>query len=603
MSSQTLYRKYRPKNFSEVIGQHHIVETLTNAIKNNRIGQAYLFTGPRGTGKTSIARIFAKTVNCANLVCEERADTKLSIRRSPAETDSKLSTCNSCDTCPACKTIDEGRSLDIIEIDAASNTGVDNIRELRETVNLPPTSLKYKVYIIDEVHMLSTGAFNALLKTLEEPPNHVIFILATTEIHKVPETILSRCQRFDFTRLPIQNIIEKLTLIAKNEKIKIDTDSLEIIAIAAEGGMRDAESLLGQVIALEDKNITIKEVEEILGTADRKTAYEIAELIINNDSTGAIQKINALLNDGYDLSVFNKSLINYLRQLMLLKISPELKSSFAYEVTSEQINAMLAQAKKADLQKIVTAINLFLDAQNKISSFLLPQLPLEIAIIKATQTFPVMKHETYNMQQASNNQDTRNLPTGQAGNNQTNSKPQITSAAADKQNTNSNDQNSKECHSGPDPESNKKAPQTHPLEILNPMPTGRQEVQNDSTSIKQILTTDVQSNWSKLLSAIKPLNHSLQALLFGCQIVSVENNTLTLATPYDFYKEKLNNPANRLIVEDVFAKILGSKIILKTVTNQEAGIKTEPKKEEPAGEQSSLLNDAMKIMGGKVVEE
>ena len=564
MDSQTLYRKYRPKNFGEVIGQKHIVQTLVNAIKNNRIGQAYLFTGPRGTGKTSIARILAKTVNCADL-------------------DNNSITC---EKCSACETISDGRSLDIIEIDAASNTGVDNIRELRETINLPPTSLKYKVYIIDEVHMLSTGAFNALLKTLEEPPSHVIFILATTEIHKVPETIISRCQRFDFTRLPIQNIIEKLSLIAKSEKIKIDADSLEMIAIAAEGGMRDAESLFGQVIALEDKNITIKEVEEILGTTDRKFSHEIAEMIINNDSANAILRINELLNDGYDLAVFNKSLISYLRQLMLLKISPDLKSSFAYEITGEQIEKMLAQAQKTELKKILIAINLFMDAQNKISSFMLPQLPLEIAIIKATHVFPVTQPINYTTQsEISINTENKN-----------NLKPKAQNTNY-KQSTISQNTNIKECHSGLDPESN----QPSPAEILN-------QVQNDNSAknTKQILTYDIQNNWNKLLDAVKPLNHSLQALLFSCQVVSVENNLITLATPYDFYKEKLNDHNNRQTVEQVFDKVLGSKISLKTVTNKEAGIKTEPKKIEDSpsdGQQDSLLADAMEIMGGKVVQE
>jgi len=490
--------------------------------------------------------------------------------------------------------ISENKSLDIIEIDAASNTGVDNIRELRETINLPPTFLKYKVYIIDEVHMLSTGAFNALLKTLEEPPAHVIFILATTEIHKVPETILSRCQRFDFTRLPIANIIEKLSLIARAEKIKVDNDSLEMIAIAAEGGMRDAESLFGQVIALEDKNITIKEVEEILGTTDRKFSFELAEMIINDDATSAIAKINGLLNDGYDLAVFNKSLINYLRQLMLLKISPELKSSFAYELTGEQLEKMLAQAQKTELKKIIIAINLFMDAQSKISAFLLPQLPLEIAIIKATHVFPATQPKVYNTQQFSNNQDTGNLPTGQAGKEQTNPISKV--------------QNTKECHSGlacsaRDPESNNSPSQAQSAEILN-------QVQNDNKSnnvnAKQVLTYDIQSNWSRILEAVKPLNHSLQALLFSCQVLSVENNVITLATPYDFYKEKLNDPANRLTVEQVFTKILGSKIILKTVTNKEAGIETGPARNashSDAGGQNSLLADAINIMGGKIVKE
>src|SRR4030043_1984139 len=279
--STTLYRKYRPATFSEVIGQKHVVQTLQNSKKSGRIGQAYLFAGPRGTGKTSIARIFAKTINCAHL--------------KPGEP---------CLKCDSCKTILDGRALDIIEIDAASHTGVDNIRELRETVKLPPSSLKYKVYIIDEVHMLSGGAFNALLKTLEEPPAHVIFILATTEVHKIPETILSRVQRFDFTRLTIEEIIKRIAEIAKLEKVSVDHEALEIIAVSSEGGMRNAESLLGQIIALEDKKITVKEVKFLIGTISEKELVDFVGTIIENDIPAAFSKIGALRESGVDFKNF-----------------------------------------------------------------------------------------------------------------------------------------------------------------------------------------------------------------------------------------------------------------------------------------------------------
>jgi len=544
--SETLYRKYRPKNFTEIVGQKHIVQTFENAIKNNRIGQAYLFTGPRGTGKTSIARILAKTVNCEN-----------------------LKGFVTCEKCSPCQTISTGNSLDIIEIDAASNTGVDNIRELRETVGLPPTSLKYKVYIIDEVHMISTGAFNALLKTLEEPPKHVIFILATTEIHKVPATIISRCQRFDFSRLPLQNIIEKLTLIAKEEKVKIDQESLEMIAVAAEGGMRDAESLLGQIIALEDKNITLKEVEQILGTTDRKFSQAIAEMILSEDSTNAIREINNLLENGYDLKIFVKSLINYLRQLMLLKVNPELKSFFTYELTSEQLEKMQTLVSKSDILKIINTINLFLDAQGKISASILPQLSLEIAVIKATGNFPnptkneLAKHQT---------QNTKILPSINESNVKFSPTANIQSAKI---------------------ESEIKKENLSANEI-------------DSSSLT-IGISEVQKSWSKLLEEIKPFNHSLKALLSNCQIASVFKNEITIATPYDFYKEKLNDPTNRLTIEQVFGKILGIKISLKTVTDKEAGIKIKSKSSptdlEKPGQQDELLNSAIEIIGGKVVSE
>lgn len=547
--SESLYRKYRPNNFDEVIGQQHIVRTLSNAIKNGHIGHAYLFTGPRGTGKTSLARIFAKTINCE----------KLKPARNTSRSDAGGGS-TPCEKCPACELIISGRTLDIIEIDAASNTGVDNIRELRETVALPPTVLKYKIYIIDEVHMLSTGAFNALLKTLEEPPSHVIFILATTEIHKVPETILSRVQRFDFTRLPAENIIEKLSLIAKEEKVKIEQEALEMIAISAEGGMRDAESLLGQIISLEDKNITAKEVAEILGTADRKIYGEVAKMILERDTTGAIEKINELLGGGYDLSVFNKSLVNYFRQTMLLKINESLGKYFSYEMTAQQLDAIKKLAKSTELFQIITALNLFLEAQTKISSSVLPQLPLEIAIIKATQKLPeTKKQETVIRKQETN------------------------------------------------------VPQKINKNPLLPEGEGARKVDEGSTTISEEKNKNVNldiftvnSKWSQLLTDIQPYNHSLKALLLNCQVMEVKDNEITIATPYEFYKERLNENDNRLTVEKILGKILECSPRLKVTVDKNLAKKEEAEEKNEsqpsdASKQDSLLSSALEIMGGKIV--
>jgi DNA polymerase-3 subunit gamma/tau len=543
LMSNILYRKYRPQKLADIVGQKPIVQTLFNAIKNNHLGQAYLFTGPRGTGKTSVARILAKTINCQN-----------------------LQNVQACGQCFNCLTITAGRSLDIIEIDAASHTGVDNVREIIEAVKLPSTSLKFKVYIIDEVHMLSSGAFNALLKTLEEPPAHVIFILATTEIHKVPETIISRCQRFDFSRLPIQSIIEKLSAIAQSEKIKISLESLEMIAIASEGGMRDAENLLGQIIALEDKNITVKEVEEILGTTDRQSVGIIAGMIINSETEKAIEKINSLFVDGYNLEIFTQALINYFRQIMLLKINPNLKSCFSYEITAEQLEKMIQQSEKTEVGKIILAINLFLEAQNRLYSFVLPQLALEIATIKATGKFPEFKVAFQ-----------PNYP-------KNNSPETITKTPV------------------PFVASNSNPPPVIEENIADSMEASMESSNEDLTVEK------VKSVWKKLLEEVRPLNHSLKALLSNCLVFQVKGAEVTLATPYDFYKEKLNNPVGRSTVENVLGNILKAKIHLKVLLFKEAGIKPEDlilasKEVDKLGTQDNLLNSALEIMGGKVVKD
>jgi DNA polymerase III gamma/tau subunit len=354
----------------------------------------------------------------------------------------------------------------------------------------------------------------------------------------------------------MENIIAKLKFITQKEKIKIAQEALEMIALSAEGGMRDAESILGQIISLEDKNITLKEVEEILGTTDQKFAGKILTDLIAKDTLSAIQKINLALTDGYDLEILTKSLINYLRQLMLLKINPELKTVFAYEMPSEQIETLLKQTQKIELAEILRTLNLFLEAQGQISTSLLPQLPLEIAVIRSTHVLPGLQEENY-VSQSPINQPAKPVSSE-------NFSPQIL----------------------------------------------KDETASYAEKSENLITAEVQSKWKQLLHDIAPYNHSLKALLSNCQIFSVENNTITLATPYDLYKDKLNIPANRSTVEEVFGKILETKVMIKTVLCREVGI--EPKtpesealkvEQKPAGEQNSLLASAMEIMGGKVVEE
>ena len=296
---QSLYRKYRPTNFDEVVGQKIIIQTLKNAVKNNQITHAYLFAGPRGTGKTSIAKILAKIINCEN-----------------------LDGYNPCDKCVNCTQYNNKQAVDIIEIDAASNNGVEEIRDLKSKITLVPTTGKYKIYIIDEVHMLSTGAFNALLKTLEEPPKHVIFILATTDPHKIPSTILSRCQRFDFKKIDNLDIIRRIKKIVNTENIKIEGKAIEEIAVLSDGGMRDALSLLDQAISYSEDQITLEDIYEINGTVTPDQMNLLLQNIISNNVEDVFRKIDQLNEQGKDFYKLTEEIIMYLRDILLSRLVP-----------------------------------------------------------------------------------------------------------------------------------------------------------------------------------------------------------------------------------------------------------------------------------------
>lgn len=371
MENLVLYRKYRPKSFSQVIGQEHIVRTLTNALVLDKTAHAYLFCGPRGTGKTTVARLLAKAVNCEN-------------RQEGFEP---------CNKCAACEEINEGRALDLIEIDAASNRGIDEIRELREGIKFAPTRLKYKVFIIDEVHMLTREAFNALLKTLEEPPGHAIFILATTELHKVPQTIISRCQHFDFHKISLNKLVARLKFIADHEGVKIEKSALELIALNGDGVARDAESLLGQVMAMEDKEITLAEAQTILGATDISSVIAMIGLLAQKNLKDSLEFINKLVEDGFDLSQFIKSLINYARKMMILAVSvgaptapganqEKMRELIAPELTDEQFNVILEQGRKFSGADFIKLLRLLIRAENETKSAILPQLPLELAAVE-----------------------------------------------------------------------------------------------------------------------------------------------------------------------------------------------------------------------------
>lgn len=358
MSYVSLYRKWRSQNFAEIVGQPVIVQTLKNAILGDRISHAYLFTGPRGTGKTSTARILAKSLNC---------------KEGP--------TPSPCGKCESCDKIKNGHSVDVIEIDAASNRGIDEIRELRERVRFTPLEGRYKVYIIDEVHMLTSEAFNALLKTLEEPPSHAIFILATTEIQKVPATIASRCQRLDFSRIRLTEITEHLKEIAKTEGYKADPKALDLIARSAEGGMRDAISLLDQAISFSGKEISYDNVVTLLGTADEELLFGFADAIAEGNDSKVLELIKAGVEEGRSMAQVARDFVMHFRNLLHLKVG----SGEALELTSDYLQRLKDQATKFSLTRIKESIRALSRAELDMKWHPHGRLVLEVAIIELLQ--------------------------------------------------------------------------------------------------------------------------------------------------------------------------------------------------------------------------
>ena len=358
MSYTALYRKFRPQEFEDVKGQEHIVTTLKNQIKADRIGHAYLFCGTRGTGKTTVAKIFAKAVNCEHPV-----------DGSP------------CGKCPACQGIAAGTSMNVIEIDAASNNGVDNIRQIREEVSYRPTEGKYKVYIIDEVHMLSAGAFNALLKTLEEPPAYVIFILATTEAHKIPITILSRCQRYDFHRISIDTITDRLVELMRTEQVDVEERALRYVAKAGDGSMRDALSLLDQCIAFHlGEKLTYENVLEVLGAVDTEVFSALLRQVLAKDVTGAIRTVDHLVDQGRELGQMVNDFTWYMRNLLLIQSADDMEE--VLDMSADHLAALKEEAQMVEPETLIRYIRIFSELSSQIRYAAQKRILLEIAIIK-----------------------------------------------------------------------------------------------------------------------------------------------------------------------------------------------------------------------------
>ncbi len=365
MSYLVLARKWRPQKFEDVVNQKHVVLTLQNALKTKRLANAYLFAGPRGIGKTTIARILAKAINC---------------NQGPGD--------NPCNQCDSCSDITEGRSLDVLEIDGASNRGIDEVRNLRESLKYAPNPGKYKIYIIDEVHMLTTEAFNALLKTLEEPPSRVMFMFATTEPHKVPATIISRCQRFDFKRITLQQIIDQLKLVCAEEKIEIDDESLHIIARKAEGSMRDSQSLLDQAISFCGSKIAVKDIIDILGVIDWEIFFNFSNHITQRDLKGGFQLVEDIFYNGYDLVEFLNGVNEHFRNILITKTVGSTELVEASDNYKQRYKDLVNQFEESDLLRLIQIAS---EAQNGIKRSSNPRLYLEMVVTKMIQLDKVQK--------------------------------------------------------------------------------------------------------------------------------------------------------------------------------------------------------------------
>ncbi len=541
----TLYRKYRPSNFEEVVGQNHIKITLENEIKAGKIAHAYLFCGPRAVGKTTMARIFAKAINCL---------------------DRKKDKYNPCGKCEMCKDISAGRCLDIIEIDAASHTGVDNVREnIIAASRVAPNKAKYKVFIIDEVHMLSIGAFNALLKIMEEPPENVIFILCTTEVHKVPTTIISRCQRFDFKRISVKDIVKKLLYIANQEDIEIEKDILEDIAQRSEGHMRDAESMLGQIIAIGGKKITRKEADLVIPRSNLDKCTAFIDLLFKKDAAEAINLINILINEGVDLINFIENVIEIVRKIMFIKINPSLSEKIGIEMGENLELKINNLSKEIELNRIVDILEKLMQTREKINKNFIIQLPLEIAIVDIC----LNERRTAPKKEITENYNT---PYNYSGN-----------SNIDNNLKNNNTLSSKQINS------------------------------DHKQSNNNLHFDEIKDKWNEFLAKIKHHNHSLSFILQVCEPKNFENNKLCLAFKYKFHQERINEPNVKVLVEKVLREVYGAQIELQAIIDEKIEINnnksinvsnknySRQKEEKEENEEGNMMDNLLKTFGGRII--
>jgi DNA polymerase-3 subunit gamma/tau len=516
--------KWRPKNFDEIIGQNHIVTTLKSALQKNRLAHAYLFAGPRGVGKTSAARILAKALNCKN---------------GP--------TINPCQECASCVEISQSRNLDVMEIDGASNRGIDEIRTLRENVKFAPTQGRYKIYIIDEVHQITPDGFNALLKTLEEPPKFVKFIFATTQPHKVIPTILSRCQRLDFRRITVMEIIAQLEKIAAAEKIDVDKEVLLCLAKSSDGSLRDAESVLDQLASFSKDKISLKDVISVLGLVEQEVLFEITDRIIQKDAKGALGLFNNIIDEGKDTAVFLTNLIEHFRNLMIAKIT---KADYTLiDLPQEICQRLLQQAQAFSLEEIFGVFNILVNTQEMTKRLESIRIPLEISLVK-------LAHEK------------------RSANLNPSSTSKIRTDSVDTRHQNVNP---------PQPKQNIEIEPTISLK----------EESGNSTSLD-----NVKGQWQNIIDELSKVKMSAATYLNEGSLMKLENNILTISfsKDYSLHKEALERKENKAIIEKMLSKAFNANLKVNFML-------FETKLQKENKENSSFIKSALETFKGRVIRE
>ena len=559
--AEALYRKWRPGTLSELVGQNHVAQTLRQAVLTDRVSHAYMFCGPRGTGKTSTARILAKAVNC--------------LSPSDGEPD---------DSCHMCLAVNEGRAIDLIEIDAASNRRIADIRDLTEKIHYSPAEAKFKVYIIDEVHMLTPEAFNALLKTLEEPPPHAILILATTDVHKVPLTIISRCQRFDFRRVPSQDIVEKLRKLSVEEAVEIEDEALMLVARKSTGSLRDAENILEQVIVSSEPPVTEQDVRQLLNLTDESLPADLLDLVADNHVKDSLVRLGQMIEDGKEPSQIHSSLIEIIRILILLKSN----ASDGSELGDALKDRLQSIAEKFSMERLIHIAKIISEVDFR--DVLTPALPLEIAILESimsqqnNQPPPNQFRET-NTGSMSNKKSEEQILEGPFVN--TEQKPKIAKLI--------NEEQTKDIVSPPPV-----VPVTETNSKSKPSELGTNEV-----NLRTIATGDsIDEHWNELLRSLRQTGKrfNLGALLRGCKERKIKDDTLVLTFLHSSHLERINSEIEDPLVngqfESVVENVLGKKykISVELSSNEVRSVRG------PIGQQSHLVRAAQSL-GARIVEE